>query len=587
MKSKTLTSLLLAMIASPAAVFAGPMTAVPIHGGDNAGRLWDNGGPRNNDQRGAGAEHSSCAWLKTKKSLVCLSTASYTDISNAGAVNIAETRIQGLCASYKFDPMTGLKPIVTKYVSNNESPDYQNYHKVAARPVADGNYVMSMYGYDPNGVNTATYAQILDENCNNMAGQEFAQTLIIAKNNDDVGGNNWLGAPLVDSATGSKACGTQIGNGNGQDDGWLTCVKVEVNGAKVTVAKIFDQSIVTNEERSRTVCAPTASPNKVVCSWAEGNNQPPDRGVRVGLIDVSDAAPQGGRILFKQYIKQREGNIYYSTPDLVNVPKADGTPSNDFVMSYVKIDRNGINGRNKGKTNQFTVPLTVSDTAATMAQEPVTGILGAADAAHPGMISGVFGPDKRFVTVLTNPTITDGGTGNFTLVGKDATGKLEKLSTVDMGMPLAGGWISQRYGNNPNTPQGRNYAPDGLMVDNPGFGVVGGYQPLVEKFMVMSVSGTKKRGAGTGGGTGDQNQDKLGWDIVLVPMVEGNVVDPTDPDAPTPTDPSNPTPTDPSNPTPTDNNGGGIGGCSTGGANSAGLGLVVLGLALAGRRRRN
>jgi hypothetical protein len=549
------------------------MVAVSVHSGDQAGKLWPNNQPQNNNQRGAGAEHSQCSYLKTKQTLVCMATASYTDVVNATDVNLANTRIQNLCTAYKIDPVTGPKQVAMKYVTKNNSPDWQNSHKISTATVLGGDAVVAMYGYDPNGNNTKTYAQVIGANCENLSGTEFAQTEIIAKTNDDLGGS-LIGAVLADSATSTKVFSSHIGNGNGQDDGWVNMIGITMANGKATITKKWDLSIVTNEERSRAECVPTADPDKVMCSWAEGNAQPPNRGVRVGLINVADGTPTANRILFKQYIKERQGNIMYSTPSLVNVPKADGTPSDRMILSYVMVDTTNRNGRNKGKTTQFVVPFDVTATGATLIGEPKSGILGLSDGAHPGLSQGVFGKDKRQVAFGWNPTITDGGTGSFTIMGTDpTTGALAPIKSESLGMSLAGGWISQYYGHNPNTPQGRNYAPHTIMIDNPGYGVAGGFQPLVEKFMVASIHGRHMRADGV------TPEDKSAWDILLYSAVTHDATDPIDPGG-------GGSGSDSGSNTDGPGSGSGIGGCSSNGAGGS-FGLAMfLGLAFTIRRRR-
>src|SRR5262249_10074522 len=123
---------------------------------------------------------------------------------------------------------------------------------------------------------------------------------------------------------------------------------------------------------------------------------------------------------------------------------------------------------------------------------------------------------------------------------------------------------------NPNTPQGRNHQAC-QMFHNPGYGVVGGFQPTVKDFLIVSNTGRKLRTDGT-------VQDKSGWQLILVPAVVPNTTDPTPDPMPGP-DPQ-PQP-DPTNPDP----GSTFGGCSTGGSSSGAM-VLVLGAAVAVIRRR-
>jgi hypothetical protein len=199
--------------------------------------------------------------------------------------------------------------------------------------------------------------------------------------------------------------------------------------------------------------------------------------------------------------------------------------------------------------------------------------VGFGDQAHQNACGGYWGPDATPAAFIIQGSIVGSvtGAGKLSVLAYDAVNRthdmIEELVYVDSSDT---GWISQYYGNNPNTPQGRNHQFC-MMVRNPGYGLQGGFQAEVEQFLFIANTGRKLRDNG-------QPQDKLAFDLVLVPAVipSAGEPDPTpDPD-PTPEPEPEPEPEEP---------GAQVGGCAAGGGSSGGL-LLLLALAAVARRRR-
>jgi uncharacterized protein (TIGR03382 family) len=131
------------------------------------------------------------------------------------------------------------------------------------------------------------------------------------------------------------------------------------------------------------------------------------------------------------------------------------------------------------------------------------------------------------------------------------------------------GMISQKFGNNPQTPQGRGHH-DVIMMENPGFGLATGFMPNVKQFMVMGNVGPTLRQDGT-------LAQKAGFSIVMVPAVTASAASGTPPEPPAPP----PTPEEEEE----EVKGNASGGCSTSGSPATGLALA-LGAAVALVRRR-
>jgi MYXO-CTERM domain-containing protein len=116
-----------------------------------------------------------------------------------------------------------------------------------------------------------------------------------------------------------------------------------------------------------------------------------------------------------------------------------------------------------------------------------------------------------------------------------------------------------------------------MMLDNPGYAMTGGFEPDVKKFLLVANTSRNLRADGS-------PEDKLAYDMVLVPAVVPETTG-TDPQPDPNPDPG----TDP-DPTPSpDDSGAQVGGCSTSGSSSGGT-LLLLGAAVAitiVRRRRS
>lgn len=596
-------------IAIGASLLGGVASAAPFiatfeaHDDMHAGALWRNDRANNNDTRGTGGEHTTLTVLKGGRILM-IATASYTNvtpmIAGAGLSSLEAglkppkesdpgvqpdgTRVEGLCAAYQLDPALGLVKVNMAYFTDNDSPDWQNMNKAHISPINGGTAALVLYGYDPNGNRTRIYGKVLGPNCELMS----QQTQLFADNNDDYGGLYDTTDPTVSDTGGTtRTCLGWIGNGNGTDDARFGCVTTKATGqtgpGSYAITPDFKISIEPREQRSRGQFQKTPIPNTFLFTVAEGDDAPPDH-IRVGLVNVAPETPNDQRLIFRQRVATRQGNIHYTTPSLVPITDpATGAVTNRYILSYVKVDTTNRDGRTKGKTSIHTVPLELSPTGVKLLDTPKENLFGLGDNSHPGMSPAVYGIDKRPVAFLFSSNITDGGTANVKVIGMTPEGKVDPIRALNWGDASAGGWYSQHYGPNPNTPQGRTYPPTTLVVDNPGYGT--GYQPDVKTFLVVANVHHKTHAGECG--TGDPNKGtnngscggKNAMSVVLVPIAaDAPKGDPTNPDDPTPVDPTQGggTPTDP---------GTTLGGCAAGGSGGAGV-LVLLGFAVVGMRRR-
>ena len=567
---KTLSKILLAASCLlPASAAAGPtVKSFQIHNGNNAGLLWENG-PRNFDQRGAGLENLSSHYLPTAEGgpmVVSIGTGSYTDIPNSPIPQ--GTRLQALCTSWKVDEAAGLMKMTSKYITANRGNEYQNAMVPGATPIMGGKYLLVTYGYDRNG-NTETYGKIIGPNCEELS----QQTLIIAKNNDDVAGNADLQHALLEDGPETARLGEcVIGNGNGGDNMYCYGVTVTKVGTQFTIKKEFDFVGEAEEERSRSYTAAIPEmPGYMFECAAVGDNQPPDRGLRCGLMNMNPGVPNNQRIVWRKYLAERTGNTYYTTPNLAAVKGTDGKTA--FVVTYVKVVTNGRN--NRGQTQFMQQLVRPADTGLEILTPAMADLVPVGDKSHPTMCTGSWGQDDTPAAFMVTGTITDGGAGALSILRADPTlGTMNnaggKGNAITFSDRTGAGYISQRYGNNPNTPQGRNHQHC-TMIPNPGYQKSNGFQPEVKSFLMMSNTGHKN------------GEDKSFGEVVLVPAVVPAAPNPVDPE------PTNPDPDpEPTIPEP-DPSGSASGGCSTGGSSSGGALILGLGAAatLLRRRRRN
>jgi uncharacterized protein (TIGR03382 family) len=576
------------------------------HNDMNAGALWRNDRPRNNDQRGVGLEHQSITLLTGGK-VVVVGSGSYTDITPmiAGAglssqqagvlaptdgnpgVQATGNRVEGLCASYNLDATQGLVKTNMAFFTNNKSPDWQNMHKPHVQPINGGTAALVLYGHDPNGNRTRIYGMVLGPNCEILS----AQTQLFADNNDDYGGL-YESADSVYSDVGgtSQVVLGWIGNGNGTDDAHEGSVTVTATGkpgaAAYTLKPDWEISINANEERSRGTIQKTPFPGMSLYCLGDGNDQPVNN-VVCGMVNTAPGVPDDQRRVWRQTVMKRQGNVHYTTPSLVPVSDATGKPTDKFILTYVKVDTTNRNGRSKGKTEINTVPIQLTvgadgkPTGLTMLDTPTAGMFGIADGAHPGMIPATYGIDNRPVAFLFAGAITDGGLATAKIIGLTPDNKLEPVRALNWANASSGGYTSQWYGHNPNTPQGRSYPVTGLPVANPGYGQAGGYQPDVKSFLLLSnvYHNDHSGGCATDPNKGTNNGTcggKNAFGLVLIPTAADATAAPGSPDDPTPTDPTKPVASDP---------GTTLGGCSTSGGAGAGT-LVLLGFAVVVIRRR-
>src|SRR4029434_11239413 len=105
-----------------------------------------------------------------------------------------------------------------------------------------------------------------------------------------------------DVAGKTRFCGALIGNGNGDDDGWAWCATSQSTGgtgaSSYTLTPNFKIVTENNEERTRAFVSRTSLPDMMLSCCAAGNTQPPNRGLRCGLINTAEGVSNDQRLVW-------------------------------------------------------------------------------------------------------------------------------------------------------------------------------------------------------------------------------------------------------------------------------------------------
>jgi MYXO-CTERM domain-containing protein len=580
----TLIAGLALMLAAPsfalADIHAEKVTSLLLRDGNNAGPYEMDAQGRDipNDDYYPGVEQAQMMQLNTGEVLV-FGMASY-DL-NGAPVN---DRVQMMCASVLIDAQAGPVMQSMQYVTNNDGNRNRNAHHPRLTKIFDGEAVAVTYNYAPDN-RARAYTTVFGPNCAQISDRKQ----IMAKNNDDCSETNGETPEIVVEQTATKARLVSFHgcNGNGQDDAWVAGTSITKNAdGSFTVSKDWDFSIEANEERSRGTMLPTSEPNLAVACWTAGNTQPPNKGVRCGGIDTAEGTATGDRLLWRQYVERKEGELYRTQIRSAPILDAAGAPTNQAYIEYQELTKRRRNDR--GAVSRKASVIQFSREGLDVLAVPQYDIAQAVDVTHGAICSTQFGVEGQTVSAMfTLSGSLNGSTGTLstaqTVMWDNAARKLINDRQLPLNSTIDTGWLSNIYGQNPEN-QGRNYTRCVAGIANPHYGVAGAWNSEIKEFVGI-VAASRRMDVSTG-----LPEQKLATELVLVPTV----VAPETPRDPDPIDPADPAdPVDPSNPDPNfpdDGNNGGstLGGCSVNGSAPAGGLIAMLGLAFlfVTRRRR-
>jgi MYXO-CTERM domain-containing protein len=553
-----------------------------LRNGNDAGeyRRGEDGRDRPRDQVYPGSEQSQIVQLANNEILI-FGMGSYR--LNGELPN---NRMQMFCASVKMDPIVGPQLQSMSYVTNNNGDRRRNanhvratgiFHDAAGRPEV----AAVTYNYAPNN-RAQAYQVVFGPGCEQLS----ERTRIMAKNNDDCSetGESPEMVAYQDGTT-ARLFSAHGCNGNGEDDSWAALVDISKNVDGTYTVDLINDDIRTEREEERSRPDVLALGDYAVVCLTAGNTQPPNRGVYCSAYDTAS-----GERLWRTAVARKEDGIYRTQIRMNAVLDSAGQPTNTVYTTWREITQR--NRRGKGAAKMMGTALRFSRDGMDMLGVPQEDVFPSGDATHPSQCSTQWGTDgvamsKGFIiSGSINGSASALSTGHI-VSWDEASRTVVHERKVGLNAAIDTGWLSNIYGNNPNT-QGRNFIKCIGDVKNPGYGVTGGYQPDVKSFVAVSAH-TRRMDLALG-----LPEEKLALELVLVPAVtapdapelpepdEGDTTPPDDDTTP-PDDDTDPTPPDTSSP-------GSLGGCSVSGNTSGTGSFLLLGLAvfaITRRRRRS
>jgi len=471
------------------------------------------------------------------------------------------------CSSMELTP-DGSPTVIADQVqlTDNDGDRPCNHPKAAS----DGERVFWVYGSDNNSANTKTYVTAVDHMCNTvMDPQKISQD-----------NNNNEGAPdIAVNGAGTITAG-YLSTGENDRSIAVGLKVIDLGGGQVDVEQTYHTTVVTPSNIGRPSIVTQDEGYSLFCA-AKGNNRPPEDGVECARIDANT-----GDIMYKQILaaSQPDEKIYMNQPTIVRLDNGY------YALHVLESSGEGKTDNKKGSNISHDYVITPgSENFTVNAHEVALGNYPT----HSTVCSGAYGVEGKRHFGSFGAAVTGNGAPLVQFFSYDTAIKADaEHNTWVAGWYADSGKLANLYGANPNT-QGRDFLRCIGDVPNPGFGQPNGFLPSVKSFFVVPhagrIPGEEKNSQWVSfipGETSvpvevDPPADVK--DIGLGPQGEG----PVDSDPPGPgSEPSDPGggKDEPSVLKPTSQNG-----CSSsGGRDSNGLALAVIGLGLAmvSRRRK-
>lgn len=471
--------------------------------GNNAGPREDNGGP---GQEQPTSVHMNVGGKEYVVTVYMSSKVSDTD-----------RPYQCKCTSIEMNPMTGPTIVADQIqITARHGGDRPCNHTAAA---TDGKYVVWSFGSDsgPGSIgNTQTYTGVLDNMCN-----ELAAPIRVSNNN-----NNNQGAPdLVYQGAGMWVNGYYDNNAGRTYARGLT---LDDSSGTPVLTKHFLTVTTTPSNIGRPTIATIAPDRALVCA-AKGDQRPPEDGVECTLINSTD-----GTVIWKNLIapSDPDNKLYMNQPTLALMDNGR------VALSVVSSTGEGRRKNKKGTSQAYLYMIQPSDAGIGFQQK--LDAVGEYQA-HSSLCSGAYGVDGKPTMAVFDASITGSGLAQMQMIQYDPTTKaflpIEKRAASSENGDS--GYLANIYGQNPHQ-QGRDFLKCMGDVPNPGYGVTGGYEPLVKTFFIAPHMGRI------------MGQQKDAMFMTFMPAHVDQVIPPDDP--PTP-----PAPTPPVDPITTGDPTGGTG----------------------------
>lgn len=407
---------------------------------------------------------------------------------------------QGKCSTVKLSAKDSPKIVVDrKQISAYHGGDRVfNHPRMASN---GGSYAVYMFGSDGNVTgndpnNVATYAGVLDYMCNQVVEPKKVST---NPNNND-------GAPeIVYAGNGWFTAGYLSTNNN--DTSYALGLKLSDDG--MSLEKMWQTDVVSPSNIGRPTIV-NLSPTRSFFCAAQGDNRPPEDGIRCASLDVMTGDLFGSAIVAKS---EPENKIYMNQPQLASLGNGR------VALMVVQSDGAGKNNNNKGANKTHLYALTPNDQS--IQEESHLTNIGPYQV-HPTICSGKWGVTGETVIGMLDASPTGVGQPGLQLVHYDNITGLKPVDKFNdlwvVGFHGDSAYLANLYGENPNT-QGRDFLRCMGDVPNPGYKVDGGFMPTVESFFLTPHSGRQA------------NEPK---NALFLSFVPGKVDEPVSPSPPEP-----------------------------------------------------
>lgn len=403
---------------------------------------------------------------------------------------------QGKCTSIELSATDSPKIVADRIQISDYGGDRPfNHPKLAT----DGEHIVYVFGSDGvngNAANTSTYVGVLDAMCHVVA-----KPIKISNN-----GNNNEGAPdIVYNGEGYFTAGYLSTGGN--DVSYARGLRLHKENGKVEIEKTYLTQVVTPSNIGRPAIVEVSTDRSLFCA-AQGDNRPPEDGVRCAMLDAKT-----GDVLWSKLLAKSEPN----QKKYMNQPAVARLDNGRYAVQVIESSGEGKKKNNKGSSLTHIYVIEPSDDGYVLKAHRTN--VGAYQA-HSTICAGAYGTEGKRHIAFFDASITGVGQPEMQMLGYDPIAKEITLDpSKDLwvaGLYADSGYLANLYGANPNN-QGRDFMRCIGDVPNPGFGVEGGYKPEVETFFVAPHAGRKP------------NEEK---NALYVSFIPGKVAKPLPPEPP-------------------------------------------------------
>jgi hypothetical protein len=374
--------------------------------------------------------------------------------------------------------------------------------------VVDANYAPTNLG--------ETYAAVFQVG-RNEANEIFPKQLgpavsVLANTDDNCSDRDYQDMIARKTANGYRVNLTGSCNGNGTDVAWVTYFDVTCGDTCTVAAGPKTQVSQGQIERYRPQTY-QLGPDTFMAIGTEGDTQPPQAGISATIFQGDTLTLLSSSIIAET--TNTNTGTYYST-----MSHGAQLAPDTFLITYQQ--RNGRNRREgKGGTTFMMGVLKADPVAgARWVVEPKAGLIEGFVATHHGACTVRYGdvasPKTGAFLISASPNGAASATGAF--IGYDGSA-LEVGTMMNLTTKIDSGLLSNYYGQNPGN-QGKNslYC---ATIENPSYGVKGGYRPNVKEFVVVPATSRLTDANGV-------LAEKLALDIVLVPALTDAAIDPNE-----------------------------------------------------------